>query len=79
MLTSDDFRNKPDETMAHVKMIRSVSRDGKVLRAGNVYEVTTNAASTLIAYRDAELTEAPKKKAAKKKAAKAKPIIEAER
>ena len=65
--------------MAHVKMIRSVSRDGKVLRAGNVYEVSDAAAGTLIAYRDAELTEAPKKKAAKKKAAKAKPIIEAER
>tara|TARA_R110002051_G_scaffold254960_1_gene314009 strand:- start:6238 stop:6477 length:240 start_codon:yes stop_codon:yes gene_type:complete len=79
MLTSDDFRNEPEKTMAHIKMIRSVSRDGKVLRAGNVYEVTSAAANTLIAYRDAELTEAPKKKAAKKKAAKAKPIIEAER
>ena len=65
--------------MAHVKIIRSVSRDGKVLRAGNVYEVTTDVANTLVAYRDAELTEAPKKKAAKKKSAKAKPVIEAER
>ena len=79
MLTSDDFRNNPDETMAHVKIIRSGSRDGKVLRAGNVYEVTTDVANTLVAYRDAELTEAPKKKAAKKKSAKAKPVIEAER
>ena len=65
--------------MAHVKMIRSVSRDGKVLRAGNVYEISAAAANTLVAYRDAELTEAPKKKAAKKKSAKAKPVIEAER
>ena len=79
MLTSDDFRNKPDETMAHVKMIRSVSRDGKVLRAGNVYKISAGAANTLVAYRDAELPEAPKKKAAKKKSAKAKPVIEAER
>ena len=65
--------------MAHVKMIRSVSRDGKVLRAGNVYEISAAAANTLVAYRDAELTEAPKKKAAKKKSAKANPVIEAER
>jgi hypothetical protein len=79
MLTSDDFRNNPDETMAHVKIIRSVSRDGKVLRAGNVYEVTTDVAYTLIAYRDAELIEAPRKKATKRKSAKAKPVVEAER
>ena len=79
MLTSDDLKNKPGKTMAHVKIIRSVSRDGKVLRAGNVYEVTTDAANTLVAYRDAELTEAPKKKTAKKKAAKSAPIVNAER
>ena len=79
MLTSDDFRNKPDKRMAHIKMLKSVARDGKVLMAGNVYEVSTAAANTLVAYRDAELTEAPKKKVAKKKSAKAKPVTEAER
>lgn len=65
--------------MAQVKMIRSVSRDGKVLRAGNVYEVGDDVAYTLIAYRDAELTESPKKKTAKKKAAKSAPVVNAER
>jgi len=79
MLTSDDFRNKTTKEMAHIKMIKSVSRDGKILRTGNVYEVTQQAANILIGYGDAELSAAPKKKVAKKKSAKAKPVVEAER
>ena len=64
--------------MIHIKMLKSVTRDGKILRTGNVYEVTADAASVLTGYGDAEPAKAPKKKAAKKQA-KAKPAVDATR
>ena len=81
MLTSKNFKSQNIEKMIKVEILKNVCGDGKILKAGNIYDLPEKVANSLINYGSAKVSdEKPKaKKTAKKKTAKSAPVIDAQR
>ena len=81
MLTSKNFKSQNIEKMIKVEILKNLCGDGKILKAGNIYDLPEKVANSLINYGSAKVSdEKPKaKKTAKKKTAKSSPVIDAQR
>lgn len=81
MLTSKNFKQDKMAELITVKILKQVYADNKIVKTGEIVQLSPKVANLLIAYKDAEIcNEKPKsKKTPKKKVTKSKPLIDAKR